>query len=78
MNNFENVTLTKKKKNAPARNAPQPHQSKKEKENVPARNAPQPRQSLEGKKNHPIIQSNNPIQYSYQFIIFNTYPMNFL
>ena len=28
------------------------------------------------KKNHPIIQSNNPIQYSYQITLFNTYPIN--
>ena len=55
-----------KRKNAPARNAPQPRQSwGKKRKNAPARNAPQPHQSL-GKKSNPIIISNNPIQLSYQ------------
>ena len=30
------------------------------------------------KTNHPIRLSNNPIQYSYQIIISNAYPINIL
>ena len=56
-------------------NRPQIWVNKKKEKNAPARNGRQQTPDLVN-KNNPIIISNNTIHLSYQFILFNTYPIN--